>query len=766
MELTGRVNKVLSLVALAAGVQGVSTSSVQATEEIANKGALNEVVITARKRTENLQEVPISVSAVTAEDLAISGAVNIADIQAQIPGLTAYAARGTSSTLTAYIRGIGQSDPLFGVEPGVGLYLDDVYIARPQGALLEIFDVERIEVLRGPQGTLYGRNTIGGAIKYITKDLNNDSKSSAKITVGNYDRRDVSVALAVPLIEDELFGRVGVLSTTRDGFGENQFDGSDLSDKQILSGNLALQWQPNDDLNIKFAADATKDTSAPRGGERLLENPNEARFTAALSGMVASVLPGVPVFPLAAVDGFVAANNIQPLPVSNERFDTDSGLIGARNDTETKGASLTVQYDLNELWQLKSISAYRDGDTDATIDFDLSPFPISDVFVVYHDEQFTQEFQFNYDNGDNWQVVTGLYYIDGEAGAKTSSIFSGLALPAGNPLNPFPVDVFSIIPIVLPTEGDIVTESYSVYGEANWQITDRLGLSFGGRYTWEEKEVNLEHLSFKDEEDWNNFSPKLGIDYKLSDDVLLYISVSEGFKSGGYNIRANATIPESFEPYDEETVTAYEVGFKSTLFDRLTLNVAYFYSDYEDIQLSIFSQASDGSFFGDFANAGEAVIQGVEIEFVASLTDEWRVNGNAAYIDAEYKEFISGGVDISEQQEFTNTPQWTATLNSTYDVSLGDVGNLLAYIGFNYRDEVIPTTDLSPIVTQGDYTTVDASLTFLSADEQWRVSLEGRNLNDTEYRTTGYDISNLGSRTVQGFYGDPRTYALTVEYSF
>lgn len=745
---------------------------------------LEEIVVTARKRSENLQDIPMAVSAIDSSELAINGVSNLGDIQAQVPGLTAYAARGTTSSLTAYIRGVGQSDPLWGVEPGVGLYLDGVYIARPQGALLEVFDVDRIEVLRGPQGTLYGRNTIGGAIKYVSKPVSQEPTGKIQATLGSDGRQDLVASYASPLIEDELFANVAIASLSHDGLGENRLTGSDLSDKQVLSARLALEWHASDTLQLKFAADATKDTSAPRGGQRMLENNFESLLYTMINQDVAPFfsLGGFNAFDPAAVVAFATANP-SALPVSNNRYDTHSGQPGARNDVNTSGGSLTIDYTLHEQWQLKSITAYREGDTEGTIDFDLGPLPIGDVWGEYDDHQLTQEFQFNYDNGDDWQAVIGLYYIDANAGGDVRNQFLlPLTIDAADPANPIGVTFMAPIALFNNTGGEVETTSYSLYGEANWQVTERLNLFFGGRYNWENKDATIQSFAFsdatfstiigtetdfEDDETWTNFSPKVGLDYQWNDDTLVYASISRGFKSGGFNIRARqATEPESVKPYDEEIVTAYELGLKTSLADRVQINVAYFHSDYEDIQLSIFSQAGDGTFFGDFTNAGEGVIQGVELEFVAAVTEALNVSGNVTYLDTEYKEFLDRGVDIADQQEFTNTPQWTATLNTTYSHFFANGSEFVGRLTYSYRDDVIPTTDLSDIVAQEGYDTVDATLAYTSADGQWRVALEGRNLTDEEYRTTGYDLRNSGFPIVQGFYGNPRSIALKVGYEF
>lgn len=233
---------------------------------------LGGVTVTARKREETLQEVPVAVTAFTPEALDRLAVDDLGDLDAQVPNLTVYAARGSSSTITAYIRGIGQSDPLWGVDPGVGIYMDDVYIARPQGALLDVFDVERIEVLRGPQGTLYGKNTIGGAIKYVSRGLSREFDGFASVTVGNYDQLDVKAAVGGPLGSESLRGRIAVASLNRDGFGENVRTGQDVSDKEILAFRGQLGAWIGDDVDIQFAFDWMDDQSGVRGARMLAPN--------------------------------------------------------------------------------------------------------------------------------------------------------------------------------------------------------------------------------------------------------------------------------------------------------------------------------------------------------------------------------------------------------------------------------------------------------------------------------------------------------------
>jgi iron complex outermembrane receptor protein len=272
---------------------------------------------------------------------------------------------------------------------------------------------------------------------------------------------------------------------------------------------------------------------------------------------------------------------------------------------------------------------------------------------------------------------------------------------------------------------------------------------------------------FDESASWTDFSPRIGVDHQFSTDTMIYASYSEGFKSGGYNVRANTVqVPTSQDPYKPEQVASYELGVKSDLTENFRVNAALFYSDYEDIQLSIFTgvdTTGDGvkdSFFGDFTNAGAGVIQGLEIEYQWAPSDFFSLSGNATWLDAEYKEYISGGVDVADQQKFTNTPELAYTINGDFSFPLADIGSLDARLSYSYRDDVYPTTDLSDLVFQEGYGLWNAALVFTPASDNWRLALEGRNLTDEEYRNTGYDLRGSGFPIVSGFYGDPRVWAL------
>jgi iron complex outermembrane receptor protein len=748
----------VALCLAAPGVFAQDTGSTGSAPATAGSDAttLETVTVTARKREETIQDVPVAVTAFTAQALDKLNIRDIGDLDAQVPNLTIYAARGSSSTVTAYIRAVGQSDPLWGVDPGVGIYLDDVYVARPQGALLDVFDVGRIEVLRGPQGTLYGKNTIGGAIKYISRGLPSDTEGFAEATIGNYNQHDFKAALGGSIggSDGALRGRVAVASLNRDGFGQNLVTGDDVSDKNIDAYRLNLGAYVSDDINIQFAADWMNDRSGVRGAQMLAANPFNS----------------IPVL-----------GGTGPKPPLADRYDVRNGMPNI-NDTRLQGASATVHWKANEDWSFKYILAKRESDTETNIDFDTTQDKIADVKAFYRDQQISNELQANYDAGHRSRGVMGLYSFDGEAGGQVLNNFFNLSFG--------------------DTHGTVYTKSIAAYADWTFDLTSQLSLDVGARYTDEDKHAvvlnrcysnatyttlaNCTALNptpiaanFDKTINFKNLSPKVSLDYQVTPDIMVYGLATRGFKSGGYNIRAQAVqYPASGEPFDDESVDSYEVGSKMSFLDQtLFLNAALFHNKYKDIQLSIFTgidtdgDGVDDGFFGDFTNAGSGTVNGAEFEYQWLASPHWTVSGNLAWLDAKYDEYIFKNTNIADRQEFTNAPDFSGALNLEYRTDIAG-GNLSARVGYSYQSDVVATTEITedPVthvrvapITQDGYGLVNAGVIWNSGGA-WSVSLQGTNLTDKQFLTTGYVIPALGVRT--GFYGAPRQYAVSVRYSF
>lgn len=731
-----------------AKVQDDATAAAHAADEAPMDEVGEEIVVTARKREENLQEVPIAVTAVSGDRLEETAAADISELQGQVPNLTVYQGRNQSSTLTAFIRGIGQADPLWGVDPGVGLYIDDVYVARPQGALLDVYDVSRIEVLRGPQGTLYGKNTIGGAIKYVSHALTDEPAAMISFSPGTQANLDFRASLAGALVPGKLRGKLAVASLEHEGYGTNLFTGREVSDRKTFAARGGLDWLLSDAVKVQFSLDVTQDDAEPKGYQRLQANALCPLFLGA------------------------------PCPPLDDRWDTQSGLAPV-NGTDSMGASMVISWDVNDAWLFKSITAYRESDSENNIDFDTTPARIVDVSATYYDNQISQEFQLVYDAGDKLTGVFGFYYFDGEAGGLVKNIF----------LN----RIFGT------TDGKTLTDSLALFGEGSYSFSDRWTFNLGLRATRETKNgiaynagytddtftvVNAVTADYDKDVTFDSIAPKLGFDYRFSDDVMGYVNLSQGFKSGGFNVRAQSTVfPESAEPFDDEVLTVGEAGLKSVLADgHLVLNTAVFYGKYEDVQVSTFTaydSNGDGvedAFFGNFLNAGNATMKGVEVEFdISSHKVDWfSVNGFVSYLDLTPDEFLDENHDgFVDTQVISNAPEFTGGLHLNFDFPV--LGGLLtASVGGAYRDDAILTNEggqypgrpgqpLLPLA-QPAYELYDAWVSWLSPDANWRFAINGKNLTDEEYITNGYNIPSLG--VVTGSYGAPRTVLATIEYRF
>ncbi|OYX58141.1 MAG: TonB-dependent receptor [Brevundimonas subvibrioides] len=731
------MNRVMKSVLLAGAAWSAASSMAMAQDAAPqnDQTALDDVVVTARRRDEQLKDVPVAVSALSAEQLERTGAADITALQQQTPNATVQIARGSNSTLISFIRGVGQQDPLWGFEPGVGLYIDDVYVARPQGAVLDIFDVNRIEVLRGPQGTLYGRNTIGGAIKYVTKRLGDEFAFMGRGTIGSYNQRDALVSATIPL--GETFAVGGAFAKyDRDGFGTNLFTGEEQYDKDVTAYRASAEWTPTDQLFVRFAWDRVEDDSAPRHGHREVNS---------------------------TTGGYTPPANI---------YDTNAGVQG-NQEVQTQGTSVTVEYTVNDTLTLKSISAWRSGDTATVIDFDQTPLPFLDVPAVYADEQFTQEFQALM-QGDNWSGVAGLYYLDG----KSSGVFDTIA---GN------------LGLAIAAAGYVNTESFSAYADFSYDFSDRLHASLGGRYTQDKKDAGVQRFfylgaarspltggtarpifatrtNYTADDTFEKFTPRASISYDLTEEMTGYASISQGFKSGGWDMRGDAAlVPSTVNGYQPETVTTYELGLKGTAFDRrMSFASAAFYSDFQDQQITT-QQVATLPAVGIASvvdNAGASTIYGFEFEGRAFITDSITSNVSVGYLKNEFDRFITrvtgAPVDISNLREPQNSPEWSAFWGVTWT---GDVagGELNITPSISYRSDYHLFDAPDPILDQDAYTLVDLAAIWTAPNGHYQVALTGRNLTDEEYKVGGYNFAGATfNNSISAFYGPPRTFSASV----
>ena len=736
------------------------------------------ILVTARRRTENLLDVPIAISAYSGEQLENEGALDITDIGDTTPNVTLEASRATNSTLTAFIRGVGQQDPVAGFEAGVGIYLDDVYLNRPQAALLDIYDVERIEVLRGPQGTLYGRNTIGGAIRYVTRRLARDPTFRVRGTIGTYDQADLIVSGSTPLDADEPALRIGttLARLSRGGFGDNLTTGAENYNRDIWAGRLSLEYNNEDDIFVRLQGDYTRDNSDPRGGHRL-----------------------IPALALGT-------------PVLSDVYDTRGSLNFPEQRVEAYGVSLFVEVEPTENVTLRSITAFRKDDSNAPIDFDALPVVDVDVPAIYRNQQTSQELQLLYNRGP-LNILLGAYYLD--AAAET---FFDVRLPGG---------------VTALTLGNVGTETFALFADATYDLTDQWSLSLGGRYTWDERNSRIlrrvflggggspffggtglviaNQTDFTGTADFQRFTPRASIAYQPTPDHNIYASYSRGFKGGGFDPRGVAAAcrtpagavcnPQEvydFLSFDPETVTSYELGWRAQLFDRrLRFSLNAFHADYDDVQIpGSIGTVVNGipTFVGITTNAARARFQGIELEGNAILArdfatprDSLNFGFSLGYLNADYLNYIDArGIDVADRRAVQNTPEWTGSGTLTYATPMfGGMLNLMTQISYRGASQQFELA--IPGLDQGSYALWDAGITWRSDDDRWTIGLHGRNLTDKQYITSGYNFlrqnpdtgqfilangqpglsPTLGSQGIlTAFYGNPRQVYLTVGFNF
>lgn len=694
--------------------------------------SLETVTVTARRREESLRDVPVAVTAMTEKRLETLGIKDLGDLQGQVPNLSVYAARGSNTTITSFVRGVGQADPLWGVDPGVGIYFDDVYVARPQGGLLDVFDVQRVEVLRGPQGTLYGKNTIGGAIKYVSRPLGTATEGSLGLTLGSYGRVDAKGAFGTASADGQWRARLALASLNHEGYGHNLVDGSDVSNQKTVAGRASLGFFPTGmPFDVQLSVDRTHDDSNMRGFQRMAVN-----------------------------------KTWDPLktPAMDSRYDITSGMKNA-NFTHGGGSALTATWRVSQAWTAKYVNAYRSGDTDTGIDFDGLPNKIADVRARYSDSQRSHELQLAYDGGGAHSGVFGIYRFDGVAGGTVLNAF----------LVETPYRSFG------NTNGKVYTESSALYGDWTWRPTRALGLTAGLRITEESKHAVVLNQAFSDASystvvataaefdktrKVHNTAPKLSLDYRLNPHTNLYATASRGFKSGGYNVRANAANPLTLRPFEDEVLDAFELGAKMVLDGgRLELNAAAFHNKYKNVQLSVFSTVvinGAPTFLGDFTNAGKATVSGAELEFLWRPAASWMLSGHLASLHAVYDEYMDKGVNVAADKKFSNAPKLQGGLNLEH-LSTLDGSPLRARLGLSYRSKVYPTTDLSEAIAQSGFSLWNAGLIW-ERSKRLSYSLQLANIGDKAYRTDGYNIPSLG--ILNGYYGAPRTVSVGVQYKF
>jgi iron complex outermembrane receptor protein len=721
---------------------------------------LESIEVTARRTVENMQKVPLAVTALGAEDISERGLATILEVQQFSPNTTLQESRATNSTLTAFIRGVGQEDPLWGYESGVGIYIDDVYIARPQGAVLDILNIQRVEVLRGPQGTLYGKNTVGGALKYVTQRMTGDAELATTVTAGTYGQRDLKLVGQFPVTDNFYLG-FGYADLTRDGFGKfliSDLPGQDTENynKDLQAYRITAEYTPTDNVFVQFGYDKTEDNSNSKGGYRLLPS---------------------------------LLTNSAPVPSSV--YDSYTSMP-TENRVETEGMNLTVQWDISNSTTLKSITSQRENYSPVNIDFDNTPLRIFDVPAIYEDEWFTQEFQLNY-RADNFNVVSGLYYFDSESCGTFDAILEelgkSLTLPG----------------LTREVSGCSNSKSTAVYADGTYRLSEQWSISGGLRYTKDEKAAVVRNgliystqypetgwlpgyvrpaglttpVVLDDKADWSKVTPRISVEYQATDETMLYASYSEGFKSGTFNPRAQQAEPAA----NPEDVESYEVGIKTDLTPTFRLNAAAFMLDHKDRQyISVIPDPGNSATLNQrLGNVGQSEAKGLEFEFTWIAGQNLSLFGNVGLIKADFKDVFSfdanlNRIDITDNFVITNTPEQTANVGFTYDMPM-PTGDVVFTGNYSYRSEY-SLNELGNVLEQDAYGIVNLGVRWTSTDGKMTLGLHGKNLTNEEFLVgnyaflgaanaalpNGYAPGLGGDTTLIGYYGAPRTVSLSLGY--
>ncbi len=813
----------------------------------ADDNSMQDIVVTAQFRETRLQDTPIAITAMNAELMEARGQASVADIAGQAPNVS-LAAQGqqNGSGLIAFIRGVGQTDFNFALEPGVGIYVDDVYIPTLTGSLLDLMDLDRVEILRGPQGTLSGRNAIGGAIKLFSQKPDDSHSGSIQGTYGSFNRVDVRGFLNVPLA-DNLFMRVAAVSKNRDGYVKRldyaaTHPGSGVPGNNIGSpvlgtlggqsyaaGKLALRWQPSDMFEVNIAGDYTRDRS--ESGASVLKYYNNASQTGDGVAWLPNTINGQPVRGNCAFVPY-GVNSCDTLTGYDRRYVSYATFADTRPVTaaapfkpaiftphqylDNYGVMGSIDVNLSEAFQLKSITAWRHYKSDWAQDVDNSPIANQQLNQVLVNDQWSQELRLNGKlAGDAIEFTIGGFYFKrtGTLTARVDLNYAGLDFLHGPDPTP--------------------AENKALFANGTWHVTDSFNINGGIRHSWDSKEytffrhnpdgslpapcsapppaatfstgvpncllngLNAQPAAFDSKRwDW-----RVSADYRFAPEFMVYGVVATGYRAGGVNPRPffgpNNGPLNQIKSFSPETLTSYEAGFKSDLFDRkVRLNVSAFYNDYKDIILTL--SACPISPCLQPNNVGAADVKGFEVETTIRPIGNLTLDGSLSYIDFKYKSLV-GATAVRLDMVTPYTPKWKWGFGVQYDFEDVLGGDITARFDGSYQSHIfteavnydrilvttaapISTTPTVPGVTAAPgggplptlvasnridgYFLGNARITWKQDDPApFSVSLEVQNIFEKYYFTSLYEqFASPG--TISGAPGMPRTWAVTLRKNF
>ncbi|WP_380875922.1 TonB-dependent receptor [Sphingomonas sp. DBB INV C78] len=747
-------------------------------QETAQNVSLEDIVVTAQKRTENLQDTPLAVSAVTADTIDKRGITDVSSLTAIAPNLSITTTGASTSNIALFIRGIGESETILTVDSPVGLYVDGIVLGRSSGAVFDLVDLERIEVLRGPQGTLYGRNTIGGAVNLISKKPTADFGIEQWLSYGRFDYIQAKTSLNTGTLGDSgIRAQFTYLHKQRDGYADNVLakDSADPGAYNVDAFRLSVAYDQGGPLRLNYTYDYNDRRSVANQNQLAVARPDIAAYINASSALGGNAPQ-------------ISRNRIDRLILDHD---------GPIRD-KVQGHALTAEIDLGDNLTLRSLTGYRKWDNSVVNDQDGNgglvgfvvdpilfaggPFiplgvqPISLFHLTFErdQDQWTQEFNLLGKIGDRTEFVLGAFYFE-EVAHEENPTFLTFIVPSPTPIPVTPtvsVDSFGV-----NLASNFIyrhkSRSKAVFGQITTPLADRLNLTAGARYTWDDKHLDQTLPTARNlDRSFDNFNWALTLDYQWPNDIMAYARVATGYKAGGFNARS---INEGFDPED---LTSYEIGLKTELFDRrLRFNVALFHAVHKDVQVGQFLAGSGGS-VGITVNAGNAHYNGVEAEFTALVTDNIILTGNVGYTHRDYKKFEIRNpltdqiVDIADDAHFIYSPDTTANLGLEYRFDPFAFGQLAARLDYSYRSSMYwhAGTLLNPfndVIADDGVGRLDARVTLSQlklGSGTAEISLWGKNITDENYLLGGVDFGSLGFATVS--YAEPRTYGIDLRVKF
>ena len=778
-------------------VAALGSASIAAQAQTAAPVGLEEIIVTAERREMALQDTPISMSVLGDSQLESIGAFEILDFPEQVPNVRMDQTAGSQSNVGIAIRGVSATDPQLAVDPAVGIYLDGVYIGRHAGAVFDIVDLERVEVLRGPQGTLYGRNSTGGAINLVTLTPGDELAFAQTLTYGSEDFLRSTTRINLPL-SDQVAASLSYNHTQRDGDLVSLYSGRDLGAFASDAARLAVRWMPNEQVTADYAFDWSQRRSNTAMSQMVHVRPTQIGLGGRFFQQLAAVS---------------SPNRMEALPLVEDRDDEHS--------SDAYGHALTIEWRPTAALTVKSITAFRHWEEDepgnsfgdvfveantvlngATGTYIPAGQRVANFFATRRGEQdqWSQELQLlGSAMDDRLNYTVGAYYFTEEAEEANPQTYVLPALFAFGRL-PMATQRFLCADFSSPAPcfGKSVrlsnsafrystdNEAYALYGQATWSINDAVDVTLGGRWSKDRKSTTLTTLfldvgpaTVSDSDSWDNFSPSGTLSWKINEDIHTYLKVSTGYRSGGYNARAT-TVPSFTNPVDAETVLSYELGLKSDFWDRRArLNAALFDMDYDDRQVQQF-EAGTGGASQRLVNAGKSSARGIELDFTVLPLERLQVQLSYGYLDVEYDEFVTAVVnpvtglgtgvtaDISSTAStLVHAPEHTGAASAEYAFPESSYGTWALWAGVTYAGRRTFNPQLNLYDSVPSYELIDARLSLRDIPVpkgKLQFALWGRNLADEEVREWGIDFGALGFAI--NTFQQMRTFGLDMRYEF